>query len=139
MRYSENYTQVCTETEAEATRLLGRELTEREKQAIWGAGTLVWLEMRVQVPMRRAQVVEQIETTLDTAADDVDERRAELVRGLTGMLGMLLERELSVLEQQRLQHIPTVLTVMQFGEDIAAAEAPAREALLAELLDSFED
>lgn len=134
MRYSEHYVQVCTAAEAEAARLLGRVLTEREKQAIWGAGTLTWLEMRILVPMRRAQAAEQIETALDSAADELDERLEELLRGLFGMLGALLERDLSEGEHQQLNRIPSVLAAMQFGEDIAAADAPAREALLAQKL-----
>lgn len=134
MRYSENYTQVCDETEAQAERILGRALTEREKQGIWGAGTLTWLEMRVQVPLRRAYIPEQVETVLDDAADDFAERLAEMIAGLSGMLGTLLERELSDDERQHLTRIPTVLLAMQIGEDLTAADPPIREALLQERL-----
>lgn len=134
MRYSENYTQVCDETEAQAVRILGRALTEREKQAIWGAGTLTWLEMRVQVPLRRAHIPEQVEIVLDDAADDFAERLTEMIAGLGGMLGTLLERELSDAERQQLTRIPTVLAAMQLGEDLTAAEPQARESLLQERL-----
>jgi uncharacterized protein YnzC (UPF0291/DUF896 family) len=134
MRYSENYTQVCDETEAQAARILGRPLTEREKQGIWGSGTLTWLEMRVQVPLRRAYIPEQVETVLDDAADDFQERLTEMIAGLSGMLGTLLERELSEDERQQLTHIPTVLAAMQMGEDLTAAEAQDRESLLQERL-----
>jgi hypothetical protein len=134
MRYSENYTQVCDETEAQAARILGRPLTEREKQAIWGAGTLTWLEMRVQVPLRRAYIPEQVETVLDDAADDYEARLREMIAGLVGMLGTLLERNLSDDERQQLTRIPTVLAAMQLGEDLTAAEPHARETLLQERL-----
>ena len=134
MRYSENYMQVCDETEAQAARILGRPLTEREKQGIWGAGTLTWLEMRVQVPLRRAYIPEQVETVLDDAADDFEDRLNEMIAGLGGMLGTLLERELSDDERQQLTRIPTVLAAMQIGEDLTAAESHAREALLQERL-----
>jgi hypothetical protein len=134
MRYSENYTQVCDETEAQAARILGRPLTEREKQAIWGAGTLTWLEMRVQVPLRRAHIPEQVETVLDDAAGDFEDRLNEMIAGLVGMLGALLERELSDDERQRLTRIPTVLLAMQIGEDLTTAEPQARESMLQERL-----
>jgi hypothetical protein len=134
MRYSENYTQVCDETEEQAARILGRPLTEREKQGIWGAGTLTWLEMRVQVPLRRAYIPEQVETVLDDAADDYEDRLTEMIAGLAGMLGTLLERDLSEAERQQLTRIPTVLAAMQLGEDLTAADAPDRESLLQERL-----
>lgn len=134
MRYSENYAQVCGETEAQAALILGRPLTEREKQGIWGAGTLTWLEMRVQVPLRRAYIPEQVETVLDDAAGDYEDRLSEMLAGLAGMLGVLLERELSADERQLLARIPTVLAAMQLGEDLTAAAAPSRENLLRERL-----
>lgn len=137
MRYSENYTHVCAETEAYAVHILGRLLTEREQQAIWGAGTLTWLEMRVQVPLRHAYIPEQVETVLDDAADDFAERLAEMIAGLGGMLGTLLEREISEAEQQQLARIPSVLAAMQIGEDLTAAEPQAREALLRERLNGL--
>jgi hypothetical protein len=134
MRYSENYTQVCDETESFAARILGRPLTEREKQAIWGAGTLTWLEMRVQVPLRRAHIPEQVEIVLDDAADDFEDRLHEMIGGLAGMLSALLQRDLTTGERQQLAYIPTVLAAMQLGEDLTAAESTTREALLKERL-----
>ncbi|MBZ0299579.1 MAG: hypothetical protein K8J31_07570 [Anaerolineae bacterium] len=134
MRYSENYTQICEATETLAAERVGRALTEREKQAIWHAGTLTWLEMRVQVPMRKAQVAEQVETILEVAADELDGRLEELIAELARMIGTLLERELSVDERQQLSAIPTVVAVLIMGEDLAAAESHEREALFAQLL-----
>jgi hypothetical protein len=137
MRYSENYIQVCQATEAHAAGVLGRALTTREKQAIWGAGTLTWLEMVVQVPMRKAVVPEQVETILDSAAGEIEGRLAEMVEGLAGMLGALLERDLSTAERQHLDRIPTVIAVIQMGEDVADAEPAQRESLLEQLLEQL--
>ncbi|MAS36532.1 MAG: hypothetical protein CL610_21185 [Anaerolineaceae bacterium] len=137
MRYSENYVRECEETEAYAARLMGRDLTEREKNAIWGAGTLTWLEMRVQVPMRLADDADTIALVLTDAADDLESRLVEMVAGLAGMLGTLLGRSLTAEERHQLGQIPTVIEVMRLGEDMAAAAPEAREAHLKQALSKF--
>lgn len=134
MKYSENYIRICDETEAEVVNLLGRALTAREQQAIWGAGTLTWLEMRVQVPMRLAQAPDEIPQILLSAAEDNESRLADMIGGLEGMLRALLGRELSEAERQQLDRLPTVIAVMQTGESLTAATPEEREALLQRLL-----
>ena len=132
VRYSDNYIRVCNETETVAMRILERPLTERERKAIWEAGTLTWLEMRVQVPMQ--QNPENLESTLAAAADELENRLEEMIRGLAGMISTLLSRELSDEEHRQLVRIPDVLAVMQIGEDVSAADPERRETLLKKLL-----
>ena len=131
-RYSDQYIRVCNDTETTAIEILGRPLTAYERTAIWECGTLTWLEIRVQVPMQ--QTPHALEDILAEAADELDGRLAEMITGLAGMLGTLLDRELSADEQYRLSRIPNVLAVMQIGEDVAAAEPERREILLKQLL-----
>jgi hypothetical protein len=133
-RYSENYTAVCAEVEARAAERLGRALTSQERQAIWGAGTLTWLEMRVQVPMQQARDAADLSALLISAAGDLDGRLTEMIDGLVGMLGTLLERDLTSEEQQRLKQLTNVIAVMQVGEEVAVAVPEVREAVLRDLL-----
>ena len=133
-RYSENYIAVCHEVEASASDLLGRALTKREKLAIWGAGTLTWLEMRVQVPMQQAQSPDDLADLLVGAADDLDGRLPEMIESLDGMLVALLDRDLAAAERQQLQRLHDVVAVMQFGEEVAIAVPDVREAVLHDLL-----
>lgn len=131
-RYSDHYIQVCNATETQAIALLGRPLTERERTAIWQAGTLTWLELRVQVPM--LENPETLEATLAAAAEDLDGRLAEMIDSLAGLLHALLDRQLSAIERQQLGRIPDVLAAMQIGEDLADADPDRREILLRQML-----
>lgn len=133
IRYSDHYIRVCNDTETSAIEILGRPLTDHERTAIWECGTLTWLEMRVQVPMR--QNPQALEAILADAADELLQGRlAEMLNGLAGMLSALLERDLTVQERQQLERIPNALAVMQIGEDVTAAEPERREILLKQLL-----
>lgn len=134
-QYSEHYIQVCNMTETQAIEILGRPLTERERSAIWEAGTLTWLEMRVQVPMH--QNPQALASTLAAAAYDLDGRLADMIDGLAGLLYALLERDLTITEQTQLARIPNVLAVMQIGEDLTAADPAQRESLLHQMLDTL--
>jgi hypothetical protein len=133
-RYSEHYTAVCNEVEAHAAERLGRALTAQERQAIWGAGTLTWLEIRVQLPMQQVQDAADLSALLLDAADDLNGRLAEMIDSLVGMLGALLERDLTPEEQQRLTLLTNVVAVMQVGEEVAIAVPDVREAVLRDLL-----
>ena len=133
-RYSENYAAVCNEVENHAAERLGRPLTAQERQAIWGAGTLTWLEIRVQVPMQLIADAADLSALLIGAADDLDGRLAEMIDSLVGMLGALLERHLTPEEQQRLHQLTSVIAVMQVGEEVAIAVPEVREAVLRDLL-----
>lgn len=132
-RYSDYYIQACEATETQATAILGRALTERERSVIWEAGTLTWLEMRVQVPMQ--QNPQALESTLAVAADDLDGRLTDMIDGLMGLLQALLERDLTITERSQLTRIATVLAVMHIGEDLAAADPERRESLLRQTLE----
>lgn len=134
MRYSENYEQTCQETEDYAARLLGRVLSDEERRAIWGAGTLTWLEIQVQVPLRLARAPEDVEVLLLTAAAACDARLADLIEGLAGLLGALLERPLTGVERQQLGRLPSALAVMQLGEALTEAATADRESTLRQRL-----
>jgi len=131
-RYSDHYIQVCNATETQAIELLGRPLTERERAAIWEAGTLTWLEIRVQAPMLAHP--DTLESTLAAAADDLDGRLAGMIESLAGLLSALLERPLTASERQQLDRIPDVLAAMQIGEDVTAAGPERRENLLRQMI-----
>ncbi len=133
-RYSEHYVAVCHEVEAHIAERLGRPLTAPEKHAIWGAGTLPWLEMRVQVPIQQVSNADDLSALLVNAAADLDGRLAEMIDSLDGMLCALLERDLSNQERQQLNQLSDVIAVMHVGEEVAIAVPDVREAVLRDLL-----
>jgi hypothetical protein len=133
-RYSEHYSQICEQIEALAAQRLGRPLTPQERPGIWEAGTLTWLEMNVEMPLHRAEGPDEVARLLARAVDELDGRRDEMIDSLAQMLVILLKRELSTAERQQLNRLPTVVTVMQLGEEVTIAVPEVRETVFHELL-----